>query len=55
MKTLLAAVLAMSSLTACSGSREDTSTPAPASVTFDSSGVVVDTTVGDTAADTTAH
>lgn len=55
MKALLAAVLAMSSLSACSGSREDSSTPAPASVTFDSSGVVVDTTAADTTADTTTQ
>jgi len=44
MKTLLLLAIAASSLAGCSGRGEDRSGPAPASVTIDSSGVVVDTT-----------
>ena len=47
MKTMLFLAVSLLSLTACSSSGEDRTTPAPATVRIDSAGVVVDTTTSE--------
>ncbi len=47
MRILLTLVVAVSALAACSSSKDDSSTPAPATVKIDSTGIVVDTAPGD--------